>query len=338
MTVEVKSERGETVGWLVLKSGRVVDAAMGQLRGMRAVEGLLQCREGRFVVQRLRESPFRDVRSPIGSLGDVLARVLRAANPGSRSLATLAAATKADRVTVMEGILGDEDLVGILQVVGLSRQLTVVEITLHDTGAVGGALVKSGRLLAASLDDLRGTDALYAMFRARAPSRFRVYRTLLTDFDDGFGSIQEVLLQLADRADREAKTAAQRALPPPAAAHAPTPESALSNLLRAIPERCSDTVGASVIRVDGSVVARHLSEGQGGGELRVLLETGELVGGQLFEVGLEQLHMRTRAGHVVVRRLGDNAALVVLGTRQARPGLLLAEMAKTADELTGYVP
>jgi predicted regulator of Ras-like GTPase activity (Roadblock/LC7/MglB family) len=204
----------------------------------------------------------------------------------------------------------------------------------HDTGAVGGVLVKSGRLLAASLGDLTGIDALYALSQVRSPSHFRVYRTLLSDFDDGFGSIQDVLFELADR---DTKSSVKPTVPPPGASPRSSKELALRNLLRAIPDRCSDTVGASVIGVDGSVVARYVSEDQGGGELHVLLETGELVGSRLFEVGLEQLLLRTRSGHVVVRRLGDNAALVVLGTRQARPGLLLAEMAKTADELTRYV-
>jgi len=69
---------------------------------------------------------------------------------------------------VMTGKLDDFHLADVLQVVGLSPQLTAVELRRRDGNLHGTIYVKAGRVLAAERGDVRGRAAFYELFGAAA--------------------------------------------------------------------------------------------------------------------------------------------------------------------------
>lgn len=70
------------------------------------------------------------------------------------------------RIGVMQGSLGEFDLAEVLQVVGLGRQYTGVELSLSG-GHSGMIFVKSGHVVSASADEHQGHDAFKNLFRSR---------------------------------------------------------------------------------------------------------------------------------------------------------------------------
>ncbi len=69
---------------------------------------------------------------------------------------------------VMTGLLADFKLEDVLQVVGLSRQFTAVELRRHDGQVHGTIYVKAGRVIGAQSPRVRGKPAFLEMFGAAA--------------------------------------------------------------------------------------------------------------------------------------------------------------------------
>src|SRR5688572_31369144 len=76
---------------------------------------------------------------------------------------------------VMQGLLSEFSLVDVLQVVGMSRQFTTIELKLSDGQHYGTIWLKSGRVVGARRGLAQGRAAFYEMFGA-APAAFVVAR------------------------------------------------------------------------------------------------------------------------------------------------------------------
>src|SRR5579884_12888 len=73
--VDLLDESGTLVGTLFLKSGKILDATSGSLSGLAAVNLLLHDnRRKRFSVYRTER--FADTHSPVGSVGEVLIKMM----------------------------------------------------------------------------------------------------------------------------------------------------------------------------------------------------------------------------------------------------------------------
>lgn len=85
----------------------------------------------------------------------------------------------AERIAVMEGELEGIDLVEVLQVVGIGRQYTGVELRKADQSTLGVLYIKAGKVVSASAGSTRGRDAFFQLFQqVNTESRkfFHVFR------------------------------------------------------------------------------------------------------------------------------------------------------------------
>ena len=105
---------------------------------------------------------------------------------------------------VMEGSLSEFRLVDILQVVGISRQYTLIELRQQGQPLTGAIWVKSGHVLRARLGEAEGRSAFLQLFGAAADS-FAVLR--LPDpphFAEGIGRVASLLMEASGDASGEA--------------------------------------------------------------------------------------------------------------------------------------
>jgi chromosome partitioning protein len=106
------------------------------------------------------------------------------------------------RTGVMRGRLREFDLGQVLQVVGIGRQYTGVEI-LDDTMVLGTIFVKSGKVVCVEANGKDGREALFDLFR-HSDGNFAVYRTEMPPaLPEPLGAVQVLLMEaLEKRAER----------------------------------------------------------------------------------------------------------------------------------------
>ncbi len=110
------------------------------------------------------------------------------------------------RVGVMQGNLQDFDLAAVLQVVGLGRQYTGVEVHLAN-GQQGVVYVKSGKVVRVEADELEGAAALSRLFGV-SKGDFYVFRSETPEaLPEPVGSLSQLLLQARERAPSESVSA-----------------------------------------------------------------------------------------------------------------------------------
>ncbi len=116
---------------------------------------------------------------------------------------------------VMRGSLQEFQLPDVLQVVGLSRQYTVIELRSADGSRRGLISMKAGQVLSAEHGQSKGRSAFFQLFE-QAPELFHVFRMPDSkSYPSPLGPLVRLLFEAADRAS-EPDTTVDRA-PPPAA-------------------------------------------------------------------------------------------------------------------------
>lgn len=112
------------------------------------------------------------------------------------------------RVEVMQGSLDEFDLAQVLQVVGIGRQYTAVEVQ-HDSGLMGTIFVKSGKVVSVEGKDAGGRDAFFRLFDSQHGS-FSVFRMETPSaLPEPLGAINKLLMEALDAASAPAS------VPPP---------------------------------------------------------------------------------------------------------------------------
>lgn len=105
----------------------------------------------------------------------------------------------AERIAVMEGELEGIDLVEILQVVGIGRQYTGIELRRPDQTLLGTMFIKAGKVVSAVTEQARGREAFFhllAQVGSETRSFFHVFRTETPrDLPDPIGSLGQLLLE-----------------------------------------------------------------------------------------------------------------------------------------------
>ena len=112
---------------------------------------------------------------------------------------------------VMTGRLEDFKLVDVLQVVGLSRQYTAVELRREDGRIYGTIWVKAGRVIGCEREGQRGRNAFYEMFGGSADVFVVSRLPEPSSYPQPLGSLASLLMEAIERAARP------QALPPPPA-------------------------------------------------------------------------------------------------------------------------
>jgi len=102
-----------------------------------------------------------------------------------------------NRVAVMEGALGGLSLADILQVVGIGRQFTGVELRTEDQARAGTIFVKSGKVVWADTHGIQGKEAFFRLFQTPSKS-FHVFRTELPEaLPEPIGTVPSLLAELS---------------------------------------------------------------------------------------------------------------------------------------------
>lgn len=110
----------------------------------------------------------------------------------------------AERIAVMEGELEGIDLVEVLQVVGIGRQYTGVELRKADQSPFGTVFIKAGKVVSAVAGQTRGRDAFFQLFAQVATEQrkfFHVFRMETPrDLPEPVGSLGNLMLEALARA------------------------------------------------------------------------------------------------------------------------------------------
>ena len=111
--------------------------------------------------------------------------------------------------------------------------------------------------------------------------------------------------------------------------------------LRELQASSPDIEASAVVSIDGLSIASALP--QGVEEDRVsamsaaMLALGERIAGELGRGEIEQVYIRGQKGYVVLMAVGEEAVLTTLAREQAKLGLILLDMRRTAEDLAKLI-
>jgi chromosome partitioning protein len=155
----------------------------------------------------------------------------------------------AERVAVMEGELEGIDLVEILQVVGIGRQYTGIELRRHDQTLLGSMFIKAGKVVSAATDIRRGREAFFqllAQVGSETRCFFHVFRTETPrDLPEPIGSLGQLLLEGLSSARNPGPRTTSGTMARAGGARPEEPGAKSINKSETIPPRSASTTAAS---------------------------------------------------------------------------------------------
>ncbi len=112
----------------------------------------------------------------------------------------------------------------------------------------------------------------------------------------------------------------------------------ISAALRHIRMVSTDIIGAAVVTMDGfivsSVLPAEVDEELIGGMAASLLGVAERISEDLMREDMEQVYVRSPKGYVIVNAVNEDAALLLLVTREAKLGLIFLELKRGVRDLS----
>lgn len=111
----------------------------------------------------------------------------------------------------------------------------------------------------------------------------------------------------------------------------------MQEILRGLRRSSPDVVGASIVSIDGFVIASvlpsEIDEDLVSGMAAAMLGVGERISAELMGATMEQTYVRSSKGYVVLNAVGADSVLVALTTKDAKLGLLFIELKRACAEL-----
>jgi uncharacterized protein len=111
----------------------------------------------------------------------------------------------------------------------------------------------------------------------------------------------------------------------------------IQEVLRGLRSASPDIIGASVVSIDGFVIASvlpsEIDEELVSGMAAAMLGVGERISSELMGAMMEQTYVRSDKGYVVLNAVGQDSVLVVLTTKDAKLGLVFIELKRACSEL-----
>ena len=112
-------------------------------------------------------------------------------------------------------------------------------------------------------------------------------------------------------------------------------------LLRDMQASSPDIEASAVVSVDGLTIASALpqsvEEDRVAAMSAAMLSLGERIASELGRGSLEQVYIKGATGYVVLMSVGNEAVLTALARENAKLGLLLLDMRRTVDTLSGLL-
>ncbi len=111
--------------------------------------------------------------------------------------------------------------------------------------------------------------------------------------------------------------------------------------LRALKMVSTEIIGVALVTMDGFIVSSALpsevDEEMIGGMAASILGVGERISEDLMRVEMEQVYVRSPKGYVIVNSVSDDAALLLLVTREAKLGLIFLELKRSVAEFASIM-
>ncbi len=99
--------------------------------------------------------------------------------------------------------------------------------------------------------------------------------------------------------------------------------------------------GSAVVSVDGLIMASSLPAGVEEDRVSAMsaamLSLGERIATELGRGILDQVFIHGKNGYVVLMSVGEDAVLTVLAREQAKLGLIMLDMRRAAEDLSGLI-
>jgi predicted regulator of Ras-like GTPase activity (Roadblock/LC7/MglB family) len=113
------------------------------------------------------------------------------------------------------------------------------------------------------------------------------------------------------------------------------------DLLRDMQASSPDIEASAVVSVDGLTIASALpqsvEEDRVAAMSAAMLSLGERIASELGRGSLEQVYIKGANGYVVLMSVGDEAVLTALARENAKLGLLLLDMRRVVERLSGLL-
>ncbi len=115
----------------------------------------------------------------------------------------------------------------------------------------------------------------------------------------------------------------------------------IQDVLRGLRTASPDIIGASVVSIDGFVIASvlpsEIDEELVSGMAAAMLGVGERISSELMGSSMQQTYVRSEKGYVVLNAVGGDSVLVVLTTKEAKLGLVFIELKRRCAELSQII-
>jgi uncharacterized protein len=111
--------------------------------------------------------------------------------------------------------------------------------------------------------------------------------------------------------------------------------------LRDLQASTGEIEGSAVVSVDGLIMASSLPAGVEEDRVSAMsaamLSLGERIAAELGRGILYQVFIHGKNGYVVLMSVGEDAVLTVLAREQAKLGLIMLDMRRAAEDLSGLI-
>jgi predicted regulator of Ras-like GTPase activity (Roadblock/LC7/MglB family) len=115
----------------------------------------------------------------------------------------------------------------------------------------------------------------------------------------------------------------------------------IQEVLRGFRTASPDIIGASVVSIEGFVIASvlpaEIDEELVSGMAAAMLGVGERISSELMGSVMEQTYVRSEKGYVVLNAVGPDAVLVLLTSKDAKLGLVFIELRRRCAELAKII-
>ena len=111
--------------------------------------------------------------------------------------------------------------------------------------------------------------------------------------------------------------------------------------LRDLQASSPDVEGSAIVSVDGLIIASallpNIEEDRVSAMSAAMLSLGERIASELGRGKLDQVYIKGDNGYVILLDVGDEAVLTIMARKEAKLGLILLDMKRTAKDLVSLI-